>query len=152
MLDIISEIKAFMAVQTAISQIKKTGALSILDASHIGALLAIAGTFYASAKDLIPPQYGVAAGLGLSLLFLLYSFVLKLHGQTAQPIAGIPALDQAQLDVITSAIAAKYPQIVNIEQAVKDAIAITKVAAVPPVTTDVTVNMPAIPVSTPIGK
>ena len=145
-----------MAVQTAVAQIKKSGALSILDASHVGALLAIAGTFYATAKDLIPPQYGVAAGIVLSLLFLAYSFVLKLHGQTAAPIAGIPALDQTQLDAIVSSIETKYPQLVNYKDAFDAALALAKTAAPAPAAVTVNVDAPAaapaIPVSPDVTK
>lgn len=141
MLDIISELKAFMAVQSAVVSMKKTGALSILDAAHVGALLAIAGTFYASVKDLIPPQWGIPAGIALSLLFLAYSFVLKLHGQTAAPIPGIPALDQSQLDGIVSTIEAKYPQLVNYKAAFDAAIAIAK-TSVPPAPPAITIPLP----------
>lgn len=151
MLDIISEIKAFMAVQSAVASIKKTGALSVLDASHIGALLAIAGTFYASAKDLVPPQYGVAAGIVLSLLFLAYSFVLKLHGQTAAPIAGIPALDPTQLNAIVASIETKYPQLVNYKEAFDAALALAKTAAPAPAAVTVNVDAPVVPAAIPVS-
>lgn len=129
MLDLMTKIKTFMAVQDAVGKIKKTGALSVLDASHVGTLLAILGSFYASVKELVPPQYGVAAGIGLSLLFLLYSFILKLHGQAAAPIPGIPALDESQVAALVAQIEAKHPELVAYRKAFAEALAAAKAAA-----------------------
>jgi hypothetical protein len=161
-MNIIDEFKAFIALRHGISQLPKGGALSLIDPSHIGVLLTILGTTYAGVQNILPPQYSIAIGVGLSVLFLLYSFVLRLKGEAAPaPIPGIPAVDPTQLAAITAAIEAKYPQLANIENAVKVAVEVAKAAApavtipLPPpaagdsVTVSTTVAAPVVPPPAP---
>ncbi len=133
MLNIVDEVKAFLALRNGLSKLQQPGSLDLLDPSHLGALLAIAGTVYAGVKQILPPQTSLEVGVGLALLFLLYSFMLKLHGQAVTPIPGIPALDPSQIQTLLAAIEAKYPQLANVEKAVKETVAAAQVIqAAPP--------------------
>lgn len=118
---IVDKIKALVAVNKGIKTVQQAPRLSFLDPSHLAMLLTVAGSIYTAVDKLLPPQQALEIGAGLTLLFLLYSFVLKLHGQTAAAIPGIsPTFSPEVIDQLLAAVEAKYPKIVALDQVIVD--------------------------------